>query len=291
MVEFRIITRKEALQKNLPQYFTGKPCKHGHVAERDTVNGTCVVCRIILNRKLGKIYRINNKEKLRLKVKAYYAKNKDKLKALSKANYAKEKEKWKLYGEAYYAKHKKEKRLNNKIYIEKIKNDPVLNKKFKEKKAIADKKYREKNREKINLQQRIYIKKPEIRKKRNENHRKRYNNEPSYKIEFILRARLRELIKRQKMKKPSMSLTKFQKEFLGTSDKAFVKYLEKKFYPHPKTGEPMSWENHSLYGWHIDHIKPVSEFDLLKIEDQKKCFHYKNFQPLWAEENLEKRFK
>jgi len=48
----------------------------------------------------------------------------------------------------------------------------------------------------------------------------------------------------------------------------------------------MSWDN---YGdWHIDHIKPCARFDLSKPEEQRKCFHYTNLQPLWAEENLRK---
>ena len=39
-----IITRAEARQHGLLRYFTGKPCKAGHIAERLTVNGSCVEC-------------------------------------------------------------------------------------------------------------------------------------------------------------------------------------------------------------------------------------------------------
>lgn len=37
-------TRAEAKQTGAVHYFTGQPCKHGHVALRE-VKGTCVVCR------------------------------------------------------------------------------------------------------------------------------------------------------------------------------------------------------------------------------------------------------
>lgn len=39
-----IISRAEANAAGLPRYFTGKPCKHGHVAERYTSYGGCVPC-------------------------------------------------------------------------------------------------------------------------------------------------------------------------------------------------------------------------------------------------------
>jgi len=40
----QIITRQEAVQLGLSRYFTGKPCKHGHIAERLTRNHCCSVC-------------------------------------------------------------------------------------------------------------------------------------------------------------------------------------------------------------------------------------------------------
>lgn len=36
--------RKEAEEKGESRYWTGKPCKHGHIAERITRNGGCVEC-------------------------------------------------------------------------------------------------------------------------------------------------------------------------------------------------------------------------------------------------------
>lgn len=74
-------------------------------------------------------------------------------------------------------------------------------------------------------------------------------------------------------------------ELLGCSVQEFKHYIESKF----KKG--MSWANHGIHTWHIDHIKPVCSFDLTKEYDRKECFHYTNLQPLWANENLRKSGK
>ena len=71
-------------------------------------------------------------------------------------------------------------------------------------------------------------------------------------------------------------------KLLGVSIDEVRSHLESKFKP------GMTWENHGLYGWHIDHIRPCSSFDLTDLVQQKLCFHYSNLQPLWAKDNLSK---
>jgi len=39
-----LVSYKEAVAKGLPKYFTGKPCKHGHVAERRVSGRCCSIC-------------------------------------------------------------------------------------------------------------------------------------------------------------------------------------------------------------------------------------------------------
>jgi hypothetical protein len=40
-----VITRKQALQQGLTRYYTGKPCKHGHIAERLVSSNSCLSCK------------------------------------------------------------------------------------------------------------------------------------------------------------------------------------------------------------------------------------------------------
>jgi hypothetical protein len=50
----KIISRSEALVTGVLRYYTGKPCKHGHVAERLTSCGRCLTCHRITKEKFLK---------------------------------------------------------------------------------------------------------------------------------------------------------------------------------------------------------------------------------------------
>lgn len=39
-----LVSYKEAIQQGLPKYFTGKPCKHGHISERRVSGRCCTIC-------------------------------------------------------------------------------------------------------------------------------------------------------------------------------------------------------------------------------------------------------
>ena len=69
---------------------------------------------------------------------------------------------------------------------------------------------------------------------------------------------------------------------LGCSIEEFKIYIESLF-----TGT-MSWDNWSKAGWHIDHIIPLSYFDLTDEQQLLKACHFTNLQPLWAKDNLSK---
>ena len=51
------------------------------------------------------------------------------------------------------------------------------------------------------------------------------------------------------------------------------------------------YHNWGVHGWHIDHITPLSSFDLTCREQFLKVCHYTNLQPLWAKDNFSKGCK
>jgi hypothetical protein len=76
----QVLTRKEAKAQGKSKYFTGKPCKHGHVAERNTLSGQCVPCL----KKQSKDWADRNPERVKEKHNKHRAKNKDKYNAWRK---------------------------------------------------------------------------------------------------------------------------------------------------------------------------------------------------------------
>jgi hypothetical protein len=109
------------------------------------------------------------------------------------------------------------------------------------------------------------------------NELKRYKreNDIDFKLKCNLRKRLSFLLRNSFSNKSEQTMV-----YLGCSIDFFKNYLSNNFI------DGMSFEN---YGeWHLDHIVPCYYFDLNIEEDRKKCFHYTNFQPLWAVDNLKK---
>jgi hypothetical protein len=81
-------------------------------------------------------------------------------------------------------------------------------------------------------------------------------------------------------------------EALGCSVLELKQHLESMFYDNMETGEKMTWDNYGLFGWHVDHIIPVST--ILGRDDVAQISivcHYTNLRPLWAKENLVKGAK
>ncbi len=120
----------------------------------------------------------------------------------------------------------------------------------------------------------------ECKKKRNyrvehEKNKIKYYVNPEYRLQVLLRTRFKRAIKNGSKRKSVLRL-------IGCSIEELNIHIEKQFKP------GMTWENYGIYTWHIDHIIPCSAFNLDILEEQERCFHYTNLQPLWAKENLTK---
>lgn len=121
-----------------------------------------------------------------------------------------------------------------------------------------------------------YEKNKELKKaKTSKYHKERPLVDEKFRLARNLRKRLRSAMK-------SSFKTGSAVEDLGMSVENFKIYLESKFK------EGMTWDNYGRFGWHIDHIKPLSKFDLTDREQVKIACHYSNLQPMWWNENLRK---
>jgi len=154
----------------------------------------------------------------------------------------------------YYLKYKKEilqrNTKYNKIHKEKIK---TYNKNF-------NAKYYMNNKKRINDQRNIYFK-----------------NRKKQDIIFKLLCKLRTRISVALKGNPKLETTT---KLVGCSIEKLKQHLESKFT------KGMSFLNYGK--WHVDHIRPCVSFNLSKVSEQKKCFNYKNLQPLWAKDNFKK---
>lgn len=148
---------------------------------------------------------------------------------------------------------------------------------------------------------------PEYKAKASAAHKVRYHNDPTWKNAMLERNRKRRktepakekariqraawlsiprnriavaLRKRMRCALLGIAKTESTEKLLGETFEQFKSRLESLFLPR------MTWDN---YGeWHIDHIIPCAHFDLSDALQQKICFHYLNFQPLWAKDNISK---
>lgn len=139
-----------------------------------------------------------------------------------------------------------------------------------------DKKNKRQLKKRINKYQKSEHGKLTIKLLRKENFKKRYYNDPLFKLANLIRCRLRHFLKLKNLnKKYKMS------QYLGCTLGELKKHLESQF----KKG--MTWENQGK--WHIDHIIPLASAKTEK-EIYKLC-HYSNLQPLWARDNIKKNDK
>lgn len=186
--------------------------------------------------------------------KAHYKRDAEKKKEYSKAYYKQNAEKRKEYDKAYYKRNAEKRKEYHKAHY----------KRNSEKRKERNKAYQKQNRDKIRI------------------HRnKRRKTDPNFKLSENLRTRVRRVLNGNSKSQKTLKL-------LGCSVDFFKKHLESQFEP------GMSWNNYGNPNgdhsecWHVDHVVPCASFDFSDPEQQQKCFHYSNLQPLWAKDNISK---
>lgn len=134
-------------------------------------------------------------------------------------------------------------------------------------------KYYKNNKDSILARDKVYYEKnrDKIIKQKTEYDAKRRKIDINYKISSNLRSRLYMAIRKNYKAGSAV-------RDLGCSIAELKAHLESKFEP------GMTWDN---YGdWHIDHIKPLSSFDLTDSDEIRLACNYTNLQPLWAKDNI-----
>ena len=119
----------------------------------------------------------------------------------------------------------------------------------------------------------------------------RYRLDPEFNIKERLRASMRRKRQGHKMgdliraaMKRNGSSPKFE-SFAGYSVAELKAHLERQFT------KGMTWEKFNAGEIHIDHIVPVTAFDLSDVDQLRDAWQITNLRPLWAKENIQKSNK
>jgi len=110
--------------------------------------------------------------------------------------------------------------------------------------------------------------------------RRRIKYDPEFKLRRMLRARIRSVLRRfikAGEPKPGSPV-----KDLGCSIGQLKVFIENMWLP------GMDWSNWTPRGWHLDHVRPLSRFNLLDRKQYLEACHYTNYQPLWAKDNMAK---
>jgi hypothetical protein len=249
-----------------------KPIDNFYLEKRnlDGLMGSCKDCYNLSQKK----WRKENDDKVKYRSQLYYEENKEGIKKKGMIYRLENKEEMLIKGKKY--RNENREKINEQLKLWKINN--------KEKVLLGQKIYREKNKIKLQEYRQEYrvknIDKIDENRKKTQHlinfylKNKRDSN-PVYKLTVNMRSRVKSYLKITNIVKKSKTF-----EIVGCTPEFLKEHLEKQF----KDG--MSWENYGLYGWHIDHMIPLSS---AKTEEEVyELCHYVNLQPLWVEDNLRK---
>ena len=173
-----------------------------------------------------------------------------------------------------YYKHHAERRVKANECHRRLRSDPEWRAKEREERR---KQYAANLEERRKYHRQWRIKRGEKERQRIRNYMKRHREEdPLCRLRICLRSRLKVYLRGKK--------SESTRTLIGCTYGFLKNHLEEQFKP------GMTWENRGMYGWHVDHIVPMSWFgDLLRDPEwQKVACHWTNLQPLWRVENQAK---
>ena len=101
----------------------------------------------------------------------------------------------------------------------------------------------------------------------------------NFKIACNLRTRNYKAFRSQNFRKTNKTI-----DLLGCSHSFFQRWII-----HQQYGK-IFFDNYGSV-WQIDHCLPISSFDLLDVNDLKKCFNWINFRPMYFIDNNSKKSK
>lgn len=130
----------------------------------------------------------------------------------------------------------------------------------------------------IKLWQKKYFGRKDIKDRIAKYMRDRRKNDPIFIIKTRARHRIYMALNKINKRKSTRTI-----DLIGCSYEFLKKHIEKQFR------DGMSWDKPNSF--HIDHIKPLSSFDVSNPEELKKACHWKNLQPLTPLENKRKSSK
>ncbi len=194
------------------------------------------------------------------------------------------KEQWEKNGYKYKEKHKEYCETNKEqLYLKRLEYEKA-NRLLRNAKKRH---YNKRNRKKVND---LQIKwrnenKEYVSNYRKEYYKERMQNDLEFKLCRNIRGRIRVAVANNRQTSSA--------NLIGCSIEEVRKHLESRFYSKiDENGNEikMSWDNygHGKGFWEIDHTIPCKYFDMEKLEEQMKCFNFKNCSPMWSEENNSK---
>lgn len=154
-------------------------------------------------------------------------------------------------------------RANSEVYKERMatryseKKDSILE---------ANRAYQKKNKDSLRVYQRNYVR---LRRRSDEN----------FRLKCILRNIIWKSVTHSGKKRPGGRTA----ELLGYQPEDLKKHISMLMT------KGMTWENYGK--WHIDHMRPLSTFDLSTVEGIQLANSLHNLQPMWAKKNLKKNSK